>query len=213
MYVGSEKITLKEYYKRAVLTNDTFAGGWARDYYGIWSEVINKNNYKNIAEVGIGYGTHAKYVLNTTEVEKIHLIDPMRYYEDDVFPTFIMDTIPEVPGNNFNELYDLIKAELEPWKERVKFHRVASLEVTEEMVPNDSLDSVFIDGDHRYDAVSKDLEFWWAKLRRGGQMLGDDYWMNDVRKAVLEFCEKHKVDLEFITNNSNNYSIFLLKKP
>lgn len=35
-------------------------GGWAQYYYGIFSTAINNNNFKKCAEVGIGYGFHAK---------------------------------------------------------------------------------------------------------------------------------------------------------
>lgn len=60
-------------------------GGWAGFYYGIFSQVIINNNFKTCVEVGIGYGFHAKEILERTSVEKIYLIDPMCYYPNDLF--------------------------------------------------------------------------------------------------------------------------------
>jgi hypothetical protein len=48
--------------------------------------------------------------------------------------------------------------------------------------PNESLDLVFLDADHRYEAVKRDIGLWWSKLRRGGRFLGHDY--GDVHPGV-----------------------------
>jgi predicted O-methyltransferase YrrM len=53
---------------------------------------------------------------------------------------------------------------------------------------DDSLDFVFIDGDHRYECVKADIEAWVPKVRSGGIIAGHDYgWCTDVRRAVHEF--------------------------
>ncbi len=38
-----------------------------------------------------------------------------------------------------------------------------------------SLDLVFIDADHQYDAVLRDLTAWWPKIAPGGRIAGHDY--------------------------------------
>lgn len=43
---------------------------------------------------------------------------------------------------------------------------------------NDSLDFVFIDGDHSYDSVLKDMEDWYDKVKKGGVIAGHDYLPN-----------------------------------
>lgn len=204
---------LVDYYNETVKKNDDQTGGWATFYYGVLTKVINDNNYKNVAEVGIGYGTHAKYVLKTTSVSNLILVDPMKYYPNDGFATDIMSKIPEVVGNNFNELYDLINKELSLWNDRYTWFRTESLNITENQVPNESLDCVFVDGDHSYEAVRKDLEFWWQKVRSGGQLLGDDYWMVDVAKAVHEFAEAHNLKVDFLYKDGTDYKIFRFYKP
>ena len=199
--------TLENFYKRSVLENEN-GGGWAGIYYGVFSKVVNDNNYKIVAEVGIGYGMHAKYILKTTSVDKLILVDPYKFYPNDGFANDIMRAIPSIPGNNFNELYDLTRKELSPWKERYTWFRTESLSITDAQVPDGSLDCIFVDGDHSYNAVIEDLKFWWKKVRVGGQLLGDDYYMSDVSRAVNDFATINKLKFDFLTNPNSDYKIY-----
>lgn len=52
---------------------------------------------------------------------------------------------------------------------------------------DNSLDFVFIDGNHSYPAVRADIRNWWRKLKPGGWMAGDDLIHGGVRYAVEEF--------------------------
>ena len=199
---------LKDYYNQTVSLNESKIGGWSQFYYGIVSKVINENNFKIIAEVGIGYGTHAKELLQNTNIDKLYLIDPMQYYPNDQFTKDIMSQISEIPNNKFNELYDLINNELKPWNTKYTWYRKPSLSITEEEIPSNSLDCIFIDGDHSYEAVYADLKFWWKKLRTGGHILGDDYWIDDVEKAVIQFSNDMNINPDFLTLPNNTYKIY-----
>jgi predicted O-methyltransferase YrrM len=58
-----------------------------------------------------------------------------------------------------------------------------------------SLDWIYIDGDHRYDAVRQDLELYFPKLRIGGYIVCDDYhyagnFGDGVTRAVDEFMAR-----------------------
>ncbi len=205
--------TLKDYYRKTVDANDAMKGGWAVKYYGVLSKIINDNNYKIVAEVGIGYGTHAKYVLKTTNIDRLFLIDPMRYYPNDLFVEDILKCTSAKPNNHFNEMHELINNELHEWKDKYTWFRVGSLDVTNDQIADGSLDCVFVDGDHSYDAVKKDLPFWWKKVRSGGKLLGDDYWMKDVALAVNEFSRYIGITPEFLTAEGKGYKIFCFTKP
>lgn len=58
-------------------------------------------------------------------------------------------------------------------------------------VPDKSLGLLYLDGDHSYAAVMKDLKAWFPKVAAGGVIAGHDYLMPQygVRKAVLEFAK------------------------
>ena len=186
-------------------------GGWAGLYYGIFSYVINHNNFKKCVEVGIEYGFHAKEILDNTEVDQLYLVDPMRYYENDLFANTIMN------NGGFETLFKNIKIHLKNYESRYTWFRCPSLSVTNEQIPDDSVDAVFIDGDHSYDAVSKDLPFWWNKLRTGGWLLGDDYASchPGTTEAVNEFALNNDLTCYFLTktnSTSKGYPIYLFIK-
>ena len=53
---------------------------------------------------------------------------------------------------------------------------------------------VYVDGDHRYEAVLADFKGWLPKLRAGGVMAGHDWSMAAVKKALAEvFLNKEAV--------------------
>ena len=53
-------------------------------------------------------------------------------------------------------------------------------------VGDESLDLIYVDGDHRYEAVVADIQGWKPKLRKGGVMAGHDWNMQGVKKALSE---------------------------
>lgn len=55
-----------------------------------------------------------------------------------------------------------------------------------------SLDFVFIDADHSYEAVKRDLLAWLPKVRPGGIIGGHDYPRPGVKKAVAEALPRAK---------------------
>jgi predicted O-methyltransferase YrrM len=46
---------------------------------------------------------------------------------------------------------------------------------TAENYPDESLDAVFIDADHEYEAVARDIDAWAPKVRPGGTLAGHDF--------------------------------------
>ena len=64
---------------------------------------------------------------------------------------------------------------------------------------NESIDIIFIDGDHSYDSVLQDISVWLPKVKRGGIMWGDDYggW-ESVRMAVDDFCKANNLTYKVV---------------
>jgi hypothetical protein len=205
-------MNLEDYYRDLVRINDE-GRGWGGTHYGVFSRIITENNYKIVAEIGAGYGTHSKYVLkNNPTIEKLYIIDPMRWYPNDGFAVDIMNQIPKVEGNNFNELYELINKELSPWSSKYTWIRKPSTEISNEDILDNSLDAIFIDGDHSYNAVLNDLITYWDKVRVGGQLLGDDVWMSQVARAVSDFAIMKGVHVDYLTRDDNQYKVYRIKK-
>ena len=183
-------------------------GGWAACYYGIFEKVIRDNNFKIVAEVGIGYGFHCKEILDNTDIEKIYLVDPMQIYKNDGFS----DDVVRYGG--FDKLVKNINLNLNNHKSRYTWFRKPSLEITNDEIPEESLDAVFIDADHSYEAVSKDLPFWFSKIKKGGWLLGDDYASchPGTKKAADEFAKNKNIKIRFLYKQDNTYPIYYFIK-
>jgi hypothetical protein len=89
-------------------------------------------------------------------------------------------------------------------KLQVIIHRASSEEACINF-ENNYFDWIYIDGNHLYDYVKKDLEYYYPKVKVGGFITGDDYteggwWKGGVKKAVDEFVNKGLVKLIRIQN-------------
>lgn len=199
---------MDKYYKslQEIYTNN---GGWNAYYYGVFSKIINDNNYKTVAEVGIGYGFHAEEILKNTKVDKLYLIDPMKKYQNDSFSNDVVE------NGGFDALAIKIKELLYTYSNKYTWFRKPSIEILNEEIEDNLLDAVFLDGDHSYDAVSQDLPFWWKKIKNGGQLLGDDYFWDSVKIAVDEFVIKNNLKLKFLYKENGihpDYKIYQIVK-
>lgn len=204
---------LSDHISEAFALNGYHTKGWSTVYYGVFSEIIKERNCKVVAEIGIGYGTHAKQVLQNTNIDRLYLIDPMKEYPNDGFPMAITSCIPKVPGNHFNELYDAINENLKDYKDKYTWFRKESLQISDEEIPSEHLDAVFIDANHTYNYVYNDLHFWWNKVKSGGIVLGDDYWMDDVARAVHDFAKDKHLQVRLLMKEGQSHKIYFFEKP
>ncbi len=73
--------------------------------------------------------------------------------------------------------------------------------------PDKFFDWIYLDANHCYDYIKKDLELWWPKIKTGGYLTGDDYYWHDdegvatVEMAVQEFIATHPHTFFMIKNN------------
>jgi len=65
-----------------------------------------------------------------------------------------------------------------------------------EYCDDNSLDFVYVDADHSYEGCKRDMNAWWSKLKKGGVMVGHDYYCCvGVQRAVDEFVKAHNLKL------------------
>jgi hypothetical protein len=85
-------------------------------------------------------------------------------------------------------------------------------------VPDGSLDLVYIDSNHVYDAVIEDLTLWSPKVRSGGFIAGHDYRKFDnkptihVVEAVNAFTKDRGIDPWFILAGDRTPSFLWVKR-
>jgi len=84
---------------------------------------------------------------------------------------------------------------------RARIMRMLSHEAAR-LISDSSLDYVFIDGDHSYEGVKRDIGLWIGKVKSGGWMGFHDYGMivnprlTGVKQAVDEYFKDRKIEMD-----------------
>jgi len=138
-------------------------------------------NFKVGIEVGVRLGHFSKFMLDHTDMT-VYSIDPWEHNAELNKPEYS---------------YQYTVSLLQKYGEKSKLIKGYSPEVCEQFQDN-SVDFVYIDGLHTYDAVKKDINGWYSKVKTGGIIAGHDYskkhWVG-VYNAVNEFIKTHNIKL------------------
>jgi hypothetical protein len=167
-------------------------------------EMLPKNSVG--AEIGVNLGNFAEQILEVVQPAELHLIDPWKHetapiYEKAVFGGRANSGQDEMDKRHTSVVRRFAK---EIDAHCVNVHRGESLEILNEF-PNGYFDWVYIDGNHLYEYVIKDLALSSRKTKIGGYVAGDDYteggwWKGSVKKAVDEFATTGSMQLIQIRN-------------
>lgn len=121
----------------------------------------------NGCEIGVSRGANAIRMLKNLPIENLYLIEPdKKAIGLSMFKRF---------GDKTTFIFDYS-------------YNVA------QVIPDESLDFCYIDGDHSYEGVRKDIELFYPKVRKGGVLCGHDFNIFGVAKAVCEFFDVVEVD-------------------
>lgn len=156
---------------------------------------------KTGAEIGVWTGDFSARILEVAEPRRLHLIDPFVTRTEPAYAQAWYGTAGGIDMDHVrNGVADRFADEIAA--DRVHLHIQPSQEAMAKFPPG-SLDFVYIDGDHTYDAVSSDLELSFLACCPGAMICLDDYvsdgwWGDDVIRAAHEFLGKHVADCEIL---------------
>jgi hypothetical protein len=146
----------------------------------LWKEL----GFKVGLEVGVQRGDFALEMLKNIPDLKYYGVDAWTCYEG------YKDIIASRHGQgSFDRLYEEAKARLEPLG--AKLIRKWSTEAAKDFADN-SLDFVYIDGNHDFAHTTEDINAWLPKIRPDGMICGHDYAR--VNKSTLTIHCKDAVD-------------------
>jgi len=184
---------------------------WISLYYGNIANLLKTiNNPSVYVEIGIAYGFHIEAILKEFNELKCYGIDPYIPYD----PTDSFNDIGKIePSLSVQQNFDLFSLSV---NERLstydKFNHIRKpSSIAYNMFDDSTIDLIFIDGDHTYDAVKQDCNLWWNKLKTGGIMCWDDYYWEGVKKAVDEFCLSNNLVLKSISKNNSYITVYVIK--
>lgn len=178
-------------------------------------KLINSSNFSGIfAEIGVGEGNFSKYILENTSLSMLILIDP---YINFPFPIFL-DSMNSL---DMEKLFQTSRNNLFNYRDKIIFIRKTSSDAVIEINDN-SLDVIYIDGNHAYEYVLEDLKNYWPKLRPGGIMFGNAVYEKSDDKNVLKIWDDLPIEIskswgvygvhnalhDFCKENNLHYTIF-----
>ena len=140
----------------------------SKDRFTFCAELINEFNLKKVAELGVYRGDFAKEILKKCPIiDEYTMIDPWRNLfewnkpankDNDTFEGFFQETMQKTDFA----------------KEKRKVLRGKTTEIIDE-IKDESLDFVYIDGDHTLKGITIDLINLWPKIKKNGFIVGDDF--------------------------------------
>jgi hypothetical protein len=163
----------------------------------LFPEVLNQSGLHGVGvEVGVLKAEYSEWILDHWKDGILHSVDPWRHFGDEY-----------VDGHNLPDAlhesnYQAARARLVRFGGRSQIHRMTSREASL-LFKDDSLDFVYLDAQHHYEAVCEDIACWFPKVRKTGIIGGHDFFEDGdypfgrfgVKKAVLEFAEKIQRDV------------------
>jgi predicted O-methyltransferase YrrM len=172
--------------------------GWhSPEESAFYNRLVQKLDHGTIVEVGVYGGASLLGVIDSCIQTGSHIygIDPWEKVESangmkmsDIQKRTYRDKIKSIRIS----LENIIKAE--HYDEYITLIHELS-ESASQQFDDASVDVIFIDGDHSYDAVYNDLSVWLPKLKTHGTIWGDDFGWQSVQSAVKDFCKDNRKPL------------------
>ena len=147
-------------------------------------------------EVGIWKCDYSKKIMETTRPRKLYLVD-------------IDETAIQCANSTFGpEIAD-----------RTVATHLGDSAVFLESMPDGYFDWIYIDGDHSYEGVKRDLAAARAKLKQGGLLAMNDYIYFEpsgfskygVVEAVNEFCIEQDFEIVYLALHGRTYHDVVLR--
>ena len=169
------------------------------------------------AEVGVHRGDLSERILDRLDPARLHLIDPWLYFESSKYERSWYGGTAGGGERNMERRY---RGVLRRFRKEIDagvvvVHRGMSWDVAESF-DDDSLDWVYIDADHSYESVRRDLAAYLPKVKAGGLITGDDYfrgqgwWGDGVVRAVDELIAAQPMEAVMLDDATHQWA---LRKP
>lgn len=168
---------------------DSMGENWF-SYSTLYSEMVKLYpSGSHFLEIGCWKGKSSAYmaveILNSEKNIRFDCIDI--WETSDFYKTKLKDQL--YPEFDFN-LFETFCNNTRKVSHVINIVRLDSISASK-AYQNNSIDFIFIDADHSYDAVKSDLKNWLPKIKDGGIIAGHDYGYDPVNKAVSDLFGKN----------------------
>jgi predicted O-methyltransferase YrrM len=147
---------------------------------------LKEKKLKKTLEIGFAYGSSAAHIMSATQSDH-HVIDPSPEYWDNLG----FKNIKKLGLDGF-----------------LKFHKGFSHDILPRLISEGmKFDFVFIDGDHRYDAIFIDFFYSDLLLNQKGYVLFHDIWMRSTQ-MVCSWIDTNKSNYKLIPTPVANIVLY-----
>lgn len=154
-------------------------------------------------EIGTDQGEYAEVLLNTIPDLDLWCIDPWKAiaYEENQQPESRENQ--DFFDNRYRDTIERLMGRI-----RCRIYRTTSMEALN-IFEDNSLDFVYIDGNHDFLNVTQDMHYWLKKLRKGGILSGHDFVrypsrkFNHVQKVVNAYSQSYHLLPVFLTDSTD----------
>lgn len=178
------------------------------------AKLFGEINFKIGAEIGVLSGEYSEVLCRLNPKAKIYSIDSWISYSE--FPDF-------TKKNVLSNCYNTAVKTLGKYKNS-NIIKKTSMDAIRDFA-DESLDFVYIDANHTFEYVFKDVTKWSKKVRKGGIVAGHDFEEHIAKKAFGEvkqaldlYMRRANLDHIFIVgrrmskNRDHNLSWFFVKQ-
>lgn len=146
------------------------------------------------AEVGVCRGETSFTLLEQCKnIRMLYAIDAWKSYTD---------WIGVIDQPTLDKFLNITESNLKEYEKRVTIMKMDSVEASSTFGDH-TLSFVFIDGDHSYEGVLKDLNAYYSKVKDGGIVSGHDWNMSSVSSAINDFVKQNSLSVEIKYGENN----------
>ena len=146
-------------------------------------------------EIGVEKGNFSKAILETCPKLLLFLLDCWDYPINNYFDRNVGSLEAQ------RKMLEETTWNVAQWFKRVRIIKGYANEFVK-LFPNNFFNFIYIDANHKYEEVKKDIELWYPKLKSGGLFSGHDYLDRldpecdfGVKSAVDEFGKENNIQI------------------
>ena len=170
--------------------------------YHVLNEHIREFGFKVGAELGVSSGDNFFHLLNANPNLFLYGIDTWVLQKDNKIEDYDIDE-----KITLKQRKKTVFSKIPFYGERCKIYEERT-DRAHKHFENDSLDFIFIDADHSYKSVKRDIKLWTPKVKTTGMIFGHDLNWGSVARAVGESFHHFYINADCVWASTRHHYKF-----
>lgn len=156
--------------------------------WDVITETLDVNAVLKGAEIGVEQGKTSRMLLS--RMTKLHLILVDRWCVTPQGDSYFNGSrmMSRYNAGQWQSVYKKAMENIAPYRNRIEIIKTDSTSAATK-IEDESLDFIFIDADHSFEGVCRDIDAWLPKVKAGGYVFFHDYENPNTYTGVKEAIE------------------------